>query len=65
MIAYVTVNQYRYQVAARLYCNFGLVAVYHAPAILNLGQSLNISRNTIVNMEEDLDLDVYCCWVQL
>ena len=45
----------RHHVAARFYCNFYLVPVYHPPPILNVSRSLNNSRNATVNMEKDLN----------
>ena len=65
MIAYVTRNEYGHHVAAGFYCNFYLVAVYHPPVILNVSRSLNNPKDTIVNVEKDLCLDVKCSWVQL
>ena len=47
--------------AACFYCNFYLFADYRPPTMLNASQSLNNSRNTIVNVEKDMNSDDVSC----
>ena len=44
---------------------FLLVVVYHPLPIWNIDRYLNNSKKTIVNMEKDLNSDMYCRWFQL